>query len=462
MKFINRENEINKLNEEYNKMTSFVVIYGRRRTGKTTLIKKFIEDKKALYFFADTQAETYQISRFKSQISDFLNDSLLEKIEFKDWDTLIEYFVEKIGNDKVVLVFDEFQYICKENKSFASIIQRIWDTYLSKKNVMLILCGSLIGMMYEHTLSYKSPLYGRRTAQIKLKQININDYGKFFEKIEPVDLVNNYSVTGGIPKYIEGFTDNADDIFENIRKNIINKNSYLYSEPRFLLKEEINEVSTYFSILQAISGGDHKIGKIAARLGLQVNNLTSFLSKLIDIDIITKEVPITESNPEKSKKGLYFVNDNFLKFWFRFVFPYESYLEIEQTDYVISKIKEDFNYFVSFVFEDVCRDRIRNLKLPFKPIKSGRWWGQALEIDIVSLGENDEVLFSECKWWDAKVGLNILENLEKKASSLLKAGRYKKIYYALFSKSGFSDDLLKLKDIRDDVLLFDLNDLFGD
>jgi len=459
VKFINRENELKILNEEYKRKSSFVVIYGRRRSGKTTLIKEFIKDKKALYFFADTQAEIYQISRFKNQMSTLFNDSFMEKIDIKDWDTLFEYFMTKISDHKIILVIDEFQYLCKENKSFASIFQRIWDSYLNENNIMVILCGSLLGMMYEYTLSYTSPLYGRRTSQIKLSQISIKEYKKFYNKITPVEIVEYFSVTGGIPKYIELFRDNRGNIFDGIEKNILNKNSFLYSEPRFLLKEEINEVSTYFSILQTIALGERKIGNIAKRLGIQGNNLTSFLTKLIELDIIKKEVPITETNPDKSKKGYYFINDNFFRFWFRFLLPYESYLEIEQTEYVMIKIKESFNGYVSFVFEDICRYLINYLKLPFKPLKTGRWWNNEIEIDIVSIGEESEIMFSECKWWDNLVGINILKELQKKSDLLLIGGEYKEIYYSIFSKRGFTEDLVNLARSRKDIFLFNIDEI---
>lgn len=459
MKFVNRENELKALNDEYKKDSSFVVLYGRRRAGKTTLIKEFIADKRALYFFSDTQAEVYQISRFKSQMASFFNDSIIEKIDIKEWDTLFEYFSEKLGNEKIILAIDEFQYLCKENKSFASIFQRIWDNYLIKKNIMVILCGSLLGMMYEHALSYTSPLYGRRTAQIRLKQISVREYKKFYNEISPIDIAQYYSVTGGIPKYIEHFSENRENIFEGIEKNILNKNSFLYSEPRFLLKEEINEVSTYFSILQTIALGEHKIGNIAKRLSIQVNNLTSFITKLIELDIIKKETPVTEENPEKSKKGLYFITDNFLRFWFKFLLPYENFLEIEQTGYVIEKIKEDFNQYVSFVFEDICRELVYTLKLPFQPVKSGRWWNNDTEIDIVTIGDKNEIMLSECKWRNNEVGINILEELIKKSEFLLKSRKYDKIYYSIFSKIGFTKDLINLAKDKGDILLYDVDDL---
>ena len=191
MNFIDREKEIETLNKEYKKKNSFVVLYGRRRVGKTTLIREFIKDKRAFYFFADKQNENLQIERFKNQISEQFKDEFLKKIEIKDWDTLFDYLLTKILNEKFILVIDEFQYLCIINKNFSSIFQRIYDEKLKNKNIMIILCGSLISMMYSETLAYESALYGRRTAQIKLQPIKFKYYNEFFKNKSIQDLIKN-------------------------------------------------------------------------------------------------------------------------------------------------------------------------------------------------------------------------------------------------------------------------------
>ena len=195
MNLVNRQQEIKTLNKEFEKNLSFTVIYGRRRVGKTTLIKEFIKDKKAFYFFADKQNETIQINRFKNQLGEYFDDDFVKKIEIKDWDTLFDYFISKLGNEKFVLVIDEFQYLCMINKSFSSIFQRIFDEKLKEKNIMIILCGSLISMMYSEVLAYDSPLFGRRTAQIKLKPIDFKYYSEFFKDISHHSLIEMYSIT---------------------------------------------------------------------------------------------------------------------------------------------------------------------------------------------------------------------------------------------------------------------------
>lgn len=456
MRFINREEELQILEQEYKKDTSsFVVIYGRRRTGKTTLIEKFIENKEAVYFLATLQNEKLQIESFKNVVSEVLNDDLLKSLTVENWETIFKYIATKVQK-KLIIVIDEFQYLAQVNSSIPSIFQSIWDNLLKNKNLMLILCGSLIGLMYKTTLGYTSPLYGRRTAQIKLKPMNFKNFKKFFKSLDNLKLLEFYSVIGGIPRYIEIF-DETLDVFENIRRNVLHKNSYLYEEPKFILKEEIKDPITYFSILQVISQGEHKIGKIASKLGMQTQNLTSFIEKLIELDILERKVPTTEENPEKSKKGLYFIKDNFFNFWFKYVFPYQNYLETGKYDYVLDKIKSDFHVFESFTFEEIVLEYIYDLDIPFHIYKAGKWWDKDTEIDVVAVGE-DSILFGECKYWDSLVGVNVLHQLKEKAKKVDWKKDKRKEYYAVFSKIGFTKELIDLAKKDKSILLFNFQE----
>ncbi|RUM58496.1 MAG: ATP-binding protein [Persephonella sp.] len=458
MKFINREKELQTLEKEYNKKgSSFIVIYGRRRVGKTTLIERFIENKASIYFLADLQNERLQIERLKNVVAESLNDEILKSIHINDWETLFNYIFQKEYKEKLVIAIDEFQYLVKVNKAIPSIFQSIWDKILRNKNVMLILSGSLISLMYDIALSYSSPLYGRRTSQIKLQPMNFFNFRKFFNLKDNDKLLQFYSVIGGVPKYIEFFNE-ENDVFENIKENILDKNSFLYEEPKFVLKDEVKEPITYFSILQVMSQGEHKIGKIASKLGIETKNLTSFIEKLIELEIIERQVPITEENPIKSKKGLYFIKDNFFNFWFRYVFPYQSYLETERYDFVLNKIKSEFKYYISFVFENISKDYLLNkVNLPFLIPKVGRWWNKNMEIDVVALGDN-EILFGECKYWDKPVGLNVLNELKEKSKYVNWKKEKRKEFFAIFSRKGFTEDLIERAQKEKNIFLFSLNE----
>jgi AAA+ ATPase superfamily predicted ATPase len=437
--FANRDNELKLLNSEYTKDNfTFSVLYGRRRVGKTTLLKKYIEIKPAIYFLVTLESLPLVLKRLQIIVADFFNDNFLKELELKDIKQLFEYIAQKNFDEKLIIVIDEFQYLAKIDSSIPSQFQYIVDELLNDKNIHLILSGSIISMMYEQTLSYKAPLYGRRTSSIKLEAITFDYLQVFFPQKSQIEQIELYSILYGVPKYLEIFEDSG-DIFQSIEKNILDPNSYLYNEPQFILQNEVNEPITYFSILEVIANGEHKLGNIAGKLGKNVQNITSFIAKLIELDIIYKEVPITEINPSKSKKGLYFIKDNFFRFWFSYVLPFKSQLEIGNTNYVLTKIKQNFHGFVAPVYESLAT---KYLLQHYDLLKCGRWWSKNEEIDAVGVGENFLVV-AECKYSNKKVGIDVLESLQKKAISIDSDLPVK--YYILFSKSGFTDVLNALE-----------------
>lgn len=459
MRFVNREAELEYLNSEYTKsQASLVVIYGRRRIGKTALIKKFMSDKLGLYFLASEELERENINNLKNLIADFTENALLKRGFDFSWDDLFTVFKEYRRGQKKILVIDEFQYLGKVNSAFSSIFQRIWDQVLKDENIMVILCGSLINMMESQTLSYSSPLYGRRTGQIKMKQISFLNYHEFFDNKTQDELVEFYAVTGGVPKYIEAFI-GEQDIFSGIEKHILGKQSFLYEEPVFLLEKEVSEIGSYFSIIKTIAQGNHKLGHISTNLGVSQTSLTKYLSTMINLDLIERQVPITEANPEKSKKGLYSIKDNFIEFWFKFIYPYRSYIEMDDTDYVMNKIRNNFiDNHVSFVYEKICMDRLWKLNkensLPLKFSKLGRWWSNSDEIDIVGINEDShEIAFCECKYLNREVDVDVFYTLLQKAKQVDWHAKGRKEYYIIFSKSGFTSNFKELAEKRKDLLL---------
>ncbi|NLP15017.1 MAG: ATP-binding protein [Clostridium sp.] len=458
-RFIDREEEIKFLNNEYNrKGSSLVVIYGRRRVGKTALSVAFSKNKNALYFLATEESELQNRKAFKDAVADFCGNELLKNSKVESWDIIFKALQPKTVNEKLLIIIDEFQNLGKSNPSFPSILQKIWDTVLKDKNVMLILCGSLISMMESQTLNYTSPLYGRRTGQIKLKQIPFSHYSEFFPKKNRKDLIEYYAVTGGVPKYIELFYD-FENIYSAIENNVLSKQSFLYDEPNFLLRHEVTEVGSYFSVIKTIAAGNQKLGKIAASLELQQTGLTKYLKTLIDLGILEREVPVTEENPEKSKKGLYKIKDNFVLFWFKFIYPNLSFIESGNKNLVMKKIKANFiDGHVSYVYEDICIEEMWKLntqgKWDFTFDKVGRWWNGDKEIDIVAFDSTGkDIIFGECKYWEGKVGLNVLAALEEKAKFVEWKREKRREHFILFGINGFTDELVELAKKREDVVL---------
>lgn len=459
-RFVNRKDELKALEEEYRKNdSSLVILYGRRRVGKTTLLTEFLKQKKSLFYLATEESETLNRAAFQLIVAEGLDIPLLKSAIIDRWEDIFQEIADNASDERLVLVLDEFQYLGKANPAFPSIFQRIWDTILKEKNVMVVLCGSLISMMVSQTLSYDSPLYGRRTSQIKLQQIPFDHYQEFYGRMGKRQLVEYYSVTGGVPKYIEALKQQK-SLTEAIRTQVVNKNSFLFDEPTFLLQKEVTEIGSYFSIISAIAAGSHRISELAGTLQVKQTNLSKYLNVLIDLDLVKREVPITEKNPEKSKKGLYFLKDNFLTFWFRFIQPNRSYIESGHPEYAMRKIEESFiENHVAFVYEDICRENMWTLAVQgtwlFSFSKIGRWWNKSSEIDIVALDEEgNNIVFGECKFWKSKVGINVLLDLEQKAQSVEWGTEARQEHYALFSISGFTKDLEELAKKRDDILLF--------
>ena len=454
MDFIGRTSELATLNAELKRGSGFVVIYGRRRVGKTTLIKEFIKDKRAFYFLATTESEAQSMKRFAGVLSRATKNPMLSKVTFTDWLDLFQVVADDHPDEKKVLVIDEFPYLVKTNPDFPSILQNAWDEVLKDHNVMLILCGSLISMMKKHALAYDSPLYGRRTAQIRLMPLQFTDVYAV-QNLSFEQAVEQYAITGGVPKYME-FFQSDEPLVEQIRRVVLSKNGFLYEEPDFLLNEEVQTPINYFSVLKAISDGNHKLSKIGMTMEQDTSAITPYLKTLIDLGFVIKNIPITEKNPERSRKSLYYVSDNFIRFWFRYVYPFKGELELDNQQIVLDEMGKDFKQkFVAFAYESICRNIFAELcrkgQIDFAPSRIGSYWRNDnegdTEIDVAAVDHQHKRLFlGECKYHAKPVDVAIYAALQEKGQSkeLTAAFRGYKIVYGLFSKSGFTDRLVEM------------------
>lgn len=459
--FIDRQQEMRFLNNEYQKETaSFIVIYGRRRLGKTTLIREFIKEKPSLYYLSTKESEKENRNKFQSQLADFIGNSLLRDATNQSWEDLFHHFVQYEPETKKVLVIDEFQYIGKSNPAFISVMQKCWDLVLQQANVMLILCGSVVNMMYSQTLSYDSPLYGRRTGQIKLQQIPFQCYGEFYRNMSREQLVEYYGVTGGVPKYIESF-EAYPDIFTAIQNSVFSKESYLYDEPSFLLGDEVADVGSYYSIIRLIASGKEQPKELAAALGVPQTSLPKYLKALMDLDILERRVPATEDKPEKSKLGLYKIKDNYLKFWFLFVYPYRSYLEMGNEAFVMKKLQNGLKANITgFVYEDICRKEsmpklVANETWDFTPTRIGAWWNRTGdEIDICApCEETGDIIFGECKFTNEPVDVDVYYALLEKIKRVSWNYKTRKDHFVFFSFHGFTKAMKHLAQEENIVLI---------
>ena len=461
--FINREPELNHLEEEYSKDAArFVVLYGRRRIGKTALIEEFGKNKKDfIYYLADQQTETQQIESFKQQVYEYTNDDFLLKTQFDNWDQFFSYLTKILPVDKrLVIGIDEITYIIKSTPAFLSILQKYWDTSFSKTKMFLILSGSHVGMMLREVLNYDSPLYGRRTSQIHLKVFDFKHASKFLKNFGIEERVTLYSITGGVAKYLLLIEERS--VGEFIKKKILEKEGFFYQESIFLLSQEFKNPNVYLSILKAIALGHTKLNEISNFVGIEGKKVTRYLDVLQEIGFVVRKVPVTE-DPLRFRKGVYCIEDNFLDFWFRFVLPNRSRIELRDTKDLLDNIMDSMPDHASSAFEligmEFLQGRGKEGKLPAQFSHWGSWWDKMNEIDIVALNSDTlDILFCECKWQKRKSDAAAIKHLLDTAPQVNWFNKNRKEHFAFISKAGFTRGAIELaKD--NGVLMFELKDL---
>lgn len=458
MKFINRDRELKSLGEKWKSgIFQFFVIYGKRRVGKTELVKQFLSDKPSIYFLADKRNHTDQLRELGRVVGNFFKDDILIRNGFRDWIEFFEY-ISKKSDKPLVIAIDEYPYLVETDSATSSIFQKGLDEYLKNTKVFFILLGSNISIMESETLLHKSPLFGRRTGQILIDPMTFSNSWKFFPKKSFEHFVGIYSITDGMPAYLLQMEEKK-TIKENIKNKIFSPTEFLYNEVEFMLEEELREPKNYLAILKSISWGKRKFGEIVNETDLKKNIITKYLSVLEKLRLIEKEVPVTEKNPQKSRKGLYKISDNFFRFWFQYVYPFKSDIEIGRLDYVLEQFDAKFNMIEATVYERVCQEIIFDFEDRLFPIeKVGRWWEREKEIDVVALSEREnKIAFGECKWSSRPVGIDILKNLEGKAPFVQWGKEDRKEFFVLFSKSGFTAEMKKIAKERTDIVLVDKN-----
>ena len=457
--FINREKELEFLEKKYKENSAqLIILYGRRRIGKTFLIKKFIENKKAIYFLSTKEKEEVQAKEMSKLIGKFFNDAALIINPFSTYSQIFEYLSNK-SKERIVFVIDEFGYMLSSSPHIASVLQKFWDEHLSKTKIFIILSGSTISLM-ESLVSQRNPLYGRRTGQWKLDAFKFSDLRKLLKEKDIEDVMKCWFVTNGIFFYSKEFK-NFKNFNDFLLNTFFNKGHIFYEEGRVLISDELGEVPTYFSILSAVAKGKLRQVEIANEIGIKPTSLTRYLENLLRLNFVRKEIPITEK--EKSKKTFYKFNDNFLHFWFKFVYPNKSLVEEGKIEEIKKILTNELNTFFGEKFEELIRKNIRAF-VSFEVEKVGRVWGyyrdkktnerKTYEIDIVALNEKTkEILFAECKWEDEVNAEKILFELKRKAELVNWNRGKRKEYYAIFAKS------FKEKIEEPGLKLFDLNSL---
>lgn len=462
--FVGREKELEKLNKLYQeKGFQFVVMYGRRRVGKTTLLKEFIKDKEHIFYVAEEYSKDRALEDLSNKI--YLNLGMKGLPTFGDFKAAFEFLITRINNKRLVIVIDEYPYLVGSDKSFSSMLQNLIDHLLLNTQVFLVICGSSMSFMEKDVLSYKSPLYGRKTAEFKINPFDFFTSCKFVPNYSYADKIITYGILGGIPQYLKYFDDKK-SIKENVLNIVLSKGAVLYEEPKNLLKQELREPMTYNTIIEAIATGSSKINEIVTKTRMDSDKCSKYILALINLGIIQKELPVGESS---GKKFIYKLNDNLFKFWYRFVFNNFSLTEQDESEFLFDNIIDlDWNNYIGrYIFEDICIQYIwkmnRERKLPFIATKVGRWWGnnhtekKQEEIDIIAFAKS-EAIFCECKWRNELIDVAVYEELKRK-SKLFKIAE--NCTYMMFSKSGFSVELKQIAQSNKTLILVELEKLFS-
>jgi AAA+ ATPase superfamily predicted ATPase len=453
MEFIDREQELNFLEEKWQEnKAQFIVLWGKRRVGKTELVKQFIKDKPDVYFLSESTSDKEQLLRFSRALGEFFQEPLLTTRGFTEWEEIFSYVSQK--KKRFVLVIDEFPYLMVSNPAISSLFQKAWDEYWSQSEIFLILLGSSISMMENEVLGYRSPLYGRRTGQWRVDPMPFTQVRQFRKDKNFEDILCHFGVAGGIPAYWLQFDPNK-SFEENLKEKVLKKGEFLYDEVEFILREELREPRFYFAILQSIAQGKRKLSEIVNATGITLTSANKYLGVLSDLKLVERELPVTEEKPLKSKKGLYRITDKFFQFWFRFVFPRRSDIELGRSDELFLSIKKELPQYLGSVYEKVAIDILQNnTERYFIPDAIGRWWDKNEEIDIVGINKSSSsILFGEVKWSEKPVGKNIYEKLRETAKKVEWEQAKRKEWYCLFSKSGFTDEMVKIAKIEN-VMLF--------
>ncbi len=443
MEFIDREDELAFLEGKWREPgPQLIVLWGKRRVGKTELVKQFQRSKPHVYFLAESTNEKEQLRRFSQTVGRFFNEPLLKTRGFSGWEECFSYIKEK--NQRLILTIDEFPYLIFSNSAIPSLFQKAWDEYWAKSRVFLILLGSSIAMMETEVLGYRSPLYGRRTGQWRIDPLPFAAAGRFRKAQSFTDQMHHFAVAGGIPAYWLQFNPQK-DFRQNLKDFVLKKGAMLYAEVEFILREELREPRYYFALLQAIAQGKRKLAEIVNATGITQPVANKYLGVLGDLKIVEREVPVSEEKALKSKKGLYRIRDEFFQFWFKFVFPNRGELEMGQVEEVLKTIREGFPQHLADVYEKVAVETLwHNMTTIFPFTAIGRWRDRNVEIDIVAVNKQlDSILFGEVKWSEKPVGIDIYEALKKKAERIPWGSKKRKEYFCLFSKKGFTEAMVK-------------------
>ena len=454
--FYDRFEELDLLRSKFEQLNKgeFGVLYGRRRVGKSELLRRFANKVKCKKMFLTITAQSK--AELKRDFSKKIEECFEEVVKISSWSDFFDYMIEKTKNQKFLLILDEFQRVNDFAKDFIYSLQDYWDSSLRKNKIMLILSGSSMSMMHKLALEEKGPLYGRKTFAIYLKQFRYIDFREMFKELNEEQKVKVFAVFGGTPQYLSFFKESQSELLESFKNMVLKKGGSLYEEPINALKFELTNPERYISILRAISKGKEELKEIADELELEQNQVTAYLRNLIDLlDMVSSADPLFG----KKRMKRYKIKDNFFKFWYKFVYPLQEQIQSGIIDPSMKNIYRDLDDYCGKIFEDIITEFflfMRNKKIKGVDIifnEYGKWWENDEDIDLV-LNNKSSCTFIEIKFQNRKVGSKTFEELKEKSLRTSAKGKFK---YIIVSKSGFEEELINRK--IQDLILLDLEEI---
>lgn len=461
--FIGRERELKVLNDLYNRGDfQCVIIWGRRRVGKTTLINEFIKDKACIYFTGIESTMKENLENFSRSISGYLGFDASIAPVYDSFKNALESINDLASQKQIVLVLDEYPYLAKSYNAISSILQQMIDhKFKDNTKLFIIICGSSMSFMERQVLGYQSPLFGRRTAQIKVKPFDFFESLGFCKSFTNEEKAVLYGITGGVPQYMS-FIDEACSLKENIIKNFLSVNGYLYEEPTNLLKQELREPGTYNAIIRAIATGSSKSSEISTKVGLESSVTAGYIERLTELGIVKKETPIGTNN---TRKTIYSIEDNMFRFWYTFVSGNLNTIQRNMYEVAWKSVEKNISNFMGKVFEQICLDYLWKdyEKLPVMFQYVGRWWGtnpvlkREEEIDILGYNDEGQALLCECKWRNELVDIDVIRTLQDRSKLL----PYKEYHFYVFAKRGFTDRAIAMANKNDNIKLITFDEMMN-
>lgn len=449
--FVDREAELAALNSISNRRSAqFVVVYGRRRVGKTTLLIEWARRSglRYLYWVAAREPSALLLRSFSQALYSHSHphqpsDPLFS---YPTWEMALREAATLAQAERLLLIIDEFPYLAEADPALPSLLQNAWDHAFKTTQVVLILAGSQVGMMVD-MLGYRAPLYGRATAQLALKPLPFRAISQFFPRYSPEQCVAIYAMLGGIPAYLEKFSDSV-TLAANVREQILSLTSIFQHEPMFLLQDEVREPANYLAVIRAIGEGAHSLDDITVQSGLAKNHVSTYLARLQELTFVERQVPATLPRGKRTTQGRYVLTDAYLRFYFRFLAPHRILLEQGLQARLWELISEGLRAFVGqTAFEEICRtwviEQATTGNLPFLPDVVGRHWAPDCEIDVVAIHWTQrKLLLGECKWGAPDVGLDVVRSLIEERSPRVLArleGANWEVHFLFFARSGFTE-----------------------